>query len=39
MKTISIFSLFLLLFIDFIVLFDTIYGPHETILISFYFYL
>ena len=38
-KIISTFSLFLLLFISFIVLFDTIYGSHYTISTNFYLYL
>ena len=39
MKIISLFNLFLLLFIDFIVFFGIIYGSYCTILTNFYLYL
>ena len=39
MKIISLFSLFLLLFIGLTALFGTIYGPHYTISTNFYLYL
>ena len=38
-QLILLFSLFLLLFISSIALFDTIHGSHCTILANFYFYL
>ena len=38
-QLILLFSLFLLLFLDFIVLFDTIHMFHCTILTNFYLYL
>ena len=39
MKIISLFSLFLLLFMSLIALFGTIHEPHYTILANFYLYL
>ena len=38
-KMISLFNLFLLLFLSFIVLFDAIYEPYCTISTNFYLYL